>query len=83
MSEIVGIIGQVEVLSPRETVSLIKFDPSHLRLFSNRSVSEETRRVYKRVVAEFFKFVNQKHPALVGQEEMIFAQDVVEVRKAG
>jgi len=61
LSESVEIIGQVEALTPCDAAPVIRFDDSHLRLFSNRSVSEETRRVYKRVVAEFFKFVNQKH----------------------
>jgi len=75
MSESVEIISQVEVLSRRESAPLATFDSSHLRLFSNRSVSEETRRVYKRVVAEFFKFVNQKHPALVGQGDVLAWRD--------
>jgi integrase/recombinase XerD len=75
MSESVGIIGQMEVLSPRDAAPLTRFDPSHLRLFSNRSVSEETRRVYKRVVAEFFKFVNQKPPALISQGDVLAWRD--------
>ena len=75
MSESVEIVNQVEVLSPRDAAPAARFDPSHLRLFSNRSVSDETRRVYRRVVAEFFKFVNQKHPAQVGQVDVLAWRD--------
>jgi integrase/recombinase XerD len=75
MHESVEIISQVEALSPRDAAPVTRFDPSHLRLFSNRSVSEETRRAYKRIVAEFFKFVNQKHPVLIGPGDVLAWRD--------
>jgi len=51
-------------LSPR------RFDPRSDSPFLNKSVSEETRRAYRRTVADFFHFVAAKHPAEVVPEEV-------------
>lgn len=40
-----------------------RFDPRSALPFVNRSVSEETRRAYRRTLSEFFLFVAGKHPA--------------------
>jgi integrase/recombinase XerD len=40
-----------------------RLDPQLLVTFSERSVSEETRRAYRRVVREFFRFMGNRHPA--------------------
>jgi integrase/recombinase XerD len=50
---------QQETLAPR------RFDPRSATPFVNKSVSEETRRSYRRAVADFFLFVEGKHPTEV------------------
>jgi site-specific recombinase XerC len=47
----------------REPVASRRFDPRTAAPFVNKSVSEETRRAYRRAVADFFQFVGGKHPA--------------------
>jgi integrase/recombinase XerD len=42
-----------------------RFDPKTVTPFVQRSVSEETRRAYRRVVLEFFRFLQARHPAQV------------------
>lgn len=42
-----------------------KYDPRIAVPFVNRSVSEETRRAYRRVVREFFRYVGERHPATI------------------
>ena len=39
-----------------------QFDSRTTAAFCERSVSEETRRAYRRVVREFFRFTGQRHP---------------------
>jgi len=41
------------------------FDPKTVTPFVQRSVSEETRRAYRRVVLEFFRFLQSSHPTQV------------------
>jgi hypothetical protein len=41
-------------LQPRETIAPKRFDPRSATPFVNKSVSEETRRAYRRAVADFF-----------------------------
>jgi site-specific recombinase XerD len=40
-----------------------QFDSRTTAAFCERSVSEETRRAYRRVVREFFRFTGSRHPA--------------------
>jgi integrase/recombinase XerD len=56
----------IEALSPdilggRE-VAPRKFDPRSAAPFINKSISEATRRAYSRAVADFFRFLQGKHP---------------------
>jgi len=51
-------------LPPSATLSR-RFDSRVAATFCERSVSEETRRAYRRVVREFFTFQRQKEPAEV------------------
>ncbi|MFP5261771.1 MAG: tyrosine-type recombinase/integrase [Blastocatellia bacterium] len=51
--------------------SLTKWDPRLINRFSDKSMSEETRRAYRRVVREFFAFVDQRHPLQVTAEDVI------------
>jgi integrase/recombinase XerD len=48
-------------LMQREAVTPKHFDPRSATPFINKSVSEETRRAYRRAVADFFQFVGGKH----------------------
>ena len=50
---------QEQSLSPK------RFDPRSATPFLNKSVSEETRRAYRRAVSDFFHFVAGKHPSLL------------------
>ena len=49
----------------REAVAPKRFDPRTAAPFVNKSVSEETRRAYRRAVSDFFQFVGGKHPTEV------------------
>jgi site-specific recombinase XerD len=42
-----------------------RFDLHSATTFINKSVSEETRRAYRRTVADFFQFIAGKHPTEV------------------
>src|SRR5437763_6588533 len=42
-----------------------RFDLKTVNPFVQRSVSEETQRAYRRVVLEFFRFLQARHPAEV------------------
>lgn len=62
-------------LSRRETVTPKHFDIRSASPFVNRSVSEETRRAYRRAVTDFFQFVGSKHPANVVPSDVINWRD--------
>jgi site-specific recombinase XerD len=62
------ILRSVEV-SPR------RFDPRSAGPFVNKSVSEETRRAYRRAVSEFFQFVGMKHPTEVAPQDVLLWRD--------
>ena len=47
-----------------------KFNPKVIIPFFERSVSEETRRAYRRVTKEFFIFLRHKHPAEINQGDV-------------
>jgi integrase/recombinase XerD len=49
----------------------LRFEPAMARPFCEKSVSEETRRAYHRVVREFFGFVKQSHPRDVTVEMVL------------
>ena len=46
------------------------FDSRVTSAFCERSVSEETRRAYRRVVREFFRFTGPRHPAEVTPQDV-------------
>jgi site-specific recombinase XerD len=48
-----------------------RFDPQLTASFCNKSVSEETRRAYRRVTRQFFQFVGGVHPSLVTPEHVL------------
>jgi len=48
-----------------------RFDLSIASPFCERSISEETRRAYRRVVREFFRFVDNRHPSLITPADIL------------
>jgi integrase/recombinase XerD len=62
-------------LRQRESVAPRGFDPRSATPFVNKSVSEETRRAYRKAVADFFQFVGGKHPAEVVPADVLRWRD--------
>jgi integrase/recombinase XerD len=58
-----------------------RFDPRLAAPFVNKSVSEETRRAYRRAVADFFHFVGGKHPAQVVPADVLAWRDTLRSRR--
>jgi integrase/recombinase XerD len=52
-----------------------RFDPRSAAPFVNKSVSEETRRAYRRAVTDFFQFVGAKHPTEVVPADVLGWRD--------
>jgi site-specific recombinase XerD len=52
-----------------------RFDPRSATPFVNKSISEETRRAYRRAVADFFLFVGGKHPTEVVPADVLAWRD--------
>ena len=62
-------------LQQREAITPRRFDPRSATPFVNKSVSEETRRAYRRAVADFFQFVAGKHPVEVVPADVLRWRD--------
>jgi site-specific recombinase XerD len=62
-------------LLQREAISSKRFDPRSATPFVNKSVSEETRRAYRRAVADFFLFIGGKHPTEVVPADVLAWRD--------
>jgi integrase/recombinase XerD len=58
-----------------------RFDPKSASPFVNKSVSEETRRAYRRAVAEFFQFAGMKHPTEVVPNDVLGWRDRLRSQK--
>ncbi len=52
-----------------------RFDLKSASPFVNKSVSEETRRAYRRAVSEFFQFAGMKHPSEVVPADVVLWRD--------
>src|ERR1051325_8659821 len=61
--------------------SLSSWDPRLISRFSEKSMSEETRRAYSRVLREFFLFVNQQHPMRISAEDVLRWRDHLRRKK--
>jgi site-specific recombinase XerD len=61
--------------------SLTKWDPRLISRFSDKSMSEETRRAYRRVLREFFLFVSQQHPLNVTADDVLRWRDDLRRRR--
>jgi integrase/recombinase XerD len=74
-----------EALTPeiigRGDVAPRKFDPRSAAPFVNKSVSDATRRAYSRAVADFFRFVQGKHPAEVTPNDVQVWRDHLRARR--
>jgi len=62
-------------LTGREALAPRRFDPRSATPFVNKSVSEETRRAYRRAVSDFFQFLGGKHPAEVVPNDVLLWRD--------
>ena len=58
-----------------------KFDPRTVAPFHERSVSEQTRRAYRRVVKEFFSYFKFRHPAEITSAEILAWRDYLHTEK--
>jgi integrase/recombinase XerC len=56
--------------SQSESSSARQFDSRVASAFCERSVSEETRRAYRRVVREFFRFIGPRHPSEISPQDV-------------
>jgi integrase/recombinase XerD len=54
-----------------DSLQPLRFDPRAAVPFCEKSLSEETRRAYRRVIKEFFLFVKGIHPTLVTPEHVL------------
>lgn len=55
----------------------------YVRNFCERSVSQETRRAYRRVVREFFSFITQSQPSLIATADVLKWRDkLIEEKKS-
>src|SRR2546423_7769569 len=63
---------------PRETG---RFDGRLAQPFINKSVSEETRRAYRRAVTDFFRFAGGKHPTEIAPGDVIAWRDHLRAQK--
>lgn len=52
-----------------------RFDPRVAASFINKSVSEDTRRAYRRAVADFFQYIGDKHPTEVIPDDVLRWRD--------
>ena len=66
---------QSKAIAPR------RFDPRSATPFVNKSVSEETRRSYRRAVSDFFQFVGGKHPSEVVPDDVLRWRDHLRSRR--
>jgi integrase len=62
-------------LLQREGIAPKRFDPRSAATFVNKSISEETRRAYRRAVAGFFQFIGGKHPIEVVPDDVLRWRD--------
>jgi integrase/recombinase XerD len=68
-------------LAQREAVAPKRFDLRSATPFVNKSISEETRRAYRRAVADFFQFIGGKHPTEVVPVDVLAWRDHLRSRR--
>jgi integrase/recombinase XerD len=72
-----------EHLLPPDTTpqAIARWDPRLIARFSEKSLSEETRRAYRRVLIEFFSFVGHKHPLSVSPDDVVAWRDSLRAKR--
>jgi site-specific recombinase XerD len=65
----------------RSESGLEKWDTRLIARFSDKSMSEETRRAYRRVIREFFIFVNQQHPLHITPDDVLRWRDTLRAKR--
>lgn len=60
---------------PAEKLATEKFDSNVMANFCQRSLSQETRRAYRRVLLEFFQFNGNRHPSQITLTDMLAWRD--------
>lgn len=58
-----------------------RLDPRSVTPFVNKSVSEETRCVYRSTLTKFFQFAGGRHPAEVGPADIMLWRDHLRSRR--
>jgi integrase/recombinase XerD len=62
--------------SPPDTAIVpARFDVKIAQPFCNKSVSDETRRAYRRIIAEFFAYVSNRHPREITPTDVLAWRD--------
>lgn len=69
-----GDIRSAEIIRPAPR-KIERFDARLAQPFINKSVSDETRRAYRRAVTDFFQFVGGKHPTEVVSNDVLRWRD--------
>jgi len=64
------IIKQTLTVQKQKVIEIEKFNLKLVTPFFERSVSDETRRAYRRVAKEFFTFFHFKHPAEINHRDV-------------
>ena len=65
----------ISTLPGEGSLHALRFDPKLAAPFCEKSLSEETRRAYRRVVKEFFLFVRALHPSQVTPAHVLSWRD--------
>jgi len=73
--------GEYLVVVPKDNPVFEKFDLKRTAEFSERSISEETRRAYRRVVREFFHHFKYRHPADITSKDILAWRDALRMAK--
>jgi integrase/recombinase XerD len=70
-----------EILRVRGAVSLSRFDQKLADAFIFKSISEETRRTYRKAIRDFFSYVKGIHPAEITPQHIISYRDHLIAKK--
>lgn len=58
-----------------DLVVLARFDPKLATPFIQKSLSENTKAAYRRVIKEFFTFAGERHPSLISHTDVLAFRD--------
>src|ERR1044071_1198001 len=66
---------------PDAAIVPARFDLKIAQPFCNKSVSDETRRAYRRIIAEFFAYVSNRHPREITPTDVLAWRDQLRGRR--